>query len=226
MNAAELVRLASPPVRPLGSTDWNSAESLIGYRLPSDYKTIVDTYGEGVFWDNIRIGSPQWVGDRDSAIASAVELLRSLAVDHSPERLSSLGLDVQAFGIDPLGDMSTPPADDEEISPWEVDAENALMSLDVVYGTAEDTYLGAGVARSGQAILWRITDPTRPDSWPILVVGPQGIDYDASGLGEYLIALLSDNLPSCAFDVGWIDDCVRNTTSRDAFKALPSTGDL
>lgn len=220
-DIAELLSVAPPPEGVSPQFDWDAVEKRLNQALPSDYKMILDRYGEGSFWDNVHVGGPTWIIEQSAKGSQrGIELLHSLAIDHSPARLSRIGFSVQMLGVDLLGDMSLPP-DEDEIEPpdWEKEGEDALESFDVAYGTESDSYLGVGWAQSGQSLLWRITDPNIPDSWPILAVGDNGMDYDVSGLGGYLTGLLSDSIPSCAFDIGWIDDCVKGANGVPFFRS-------
>lgn len=48
-----LVRLCPPPAAPPPAADWATAERALGTALPSDYKQLVETYGDGVFDETI-----------------------------------------------------------------------------------------------------------------------------------------------------------------------------
>ncbi|MEV4428605.1 hypothetical protein ACN9M0_38065 [Streptomyces sp. R-07] len=47
-----LVRLCPPPADP-SPVDWAQAERALGSPLPTDYKRLVDAYGDGIFDDTI-----------------------------------------------------------------------------------------------------------------------------------------------------------------------------
>lgn len=53
-----LVRLAPPPAAP-APADWAGAERRLGHRLPTDFKQLIDTYGDGQFDEHIRVRGPE-----------------------------------------------------------------------------------------------------------------------------------------------------------------------
>lgn len=53
-----LVRLCPPPAAPPPAVDWATAERALGTALPFDYKQLVETYGDGVFDETIRLLVP------------------------------------------------------------------------------------------------------------------------------------------------------------------------
>ncbi|MGR3931665.1 Lsr2 family DNA-binding protein [Streptomyces sp. BRA346] len=59
MNAIDaLVQLCPPPDDPPGPIDWDAVETVLGMRLPADYKRLAATYGPGDFADFISICHP------------------------------------------------------------------------------------------------------------------------------------------------------------------------
>ncbi|CAM5700953.1 Knr4/Smi1-like domain-containing protein OS=Streptomyces griseomycini OX=66895 GN=FHS37_005303 PE=4 SV=1 [Streptomyces griseomycini] len=48
-----LVRLCPPPAEPPPPVDWAQAERALGTALPTDYKQLVETYGDGIFDETI-----------------------------------------------------------------------------------------------------------------------------------------------------------------------------
>ncbi|MFI8387736.1 hypothetical protein [Streptomyces sp. NPDC085540] len=48
-----LVRLCPPPADPPPAVDWAQAERTLGVALPTDYKRLVETYGDGLFDDTL-----------------------------------------------------------------------------------------------------------------------------------------------------------------------------
>jgi hypothetical protein len=45
----ELVGLVAPPAGPRPQIDWPGVESVLSFRLPADYKSVIETYGSGQF---------------------------------------------------------------------------------------------------------------------------------------------------------------------------------
>ncbi|WP_421106512.1 Lsr2 family DNA-binding protein [Streptomyces sp. NEAU-S77] len=59
MNAIDaLVQLCPPPDDPPGPIDWDAVETVLGMRLPADYKRLAATYPPGDFADFISICHP------------------------------------------------------------------------------------------------------------------------------------------------------------------------
>lgn len=83
---SELAELASiiGPARPEVSTlDWGLVEKQLGFGLPSDYKTFIDTYGPGQFGD-ITIASP--VSGRDDSLDRLIEKVHAEAAANPRRR--------------------------------------------------------------------------------------------------------------------------------------------
>ncbi|MFD9460363.1 SMI1/KNR4 family protein [Streptomyces sp. NPDC060027] len=58
-NCARLVRLVAPPAAPVDARgDWITVETVIGTRLPEDYKRLVEAYGWGEFCDFLYLRTP------------------------------------------------------------------------------------------------------------------------------------------------------------------------
>jgi hypothetical protein len=55
---AELFRLAPPPAEPMRA-DWDEVEHDLGLRLPTDYKGLVDRYGDYEFGVFLRLLDPR-----------------------------------------------------------------------------------------------------------------------------------------------------------------------
>ncbi|MFD5098614.1 hypothetical protein [Streptomyces albidochromogenes] len=53
-----LVRLGPPPADPPPVVDWARTERSLGAALPADYKRLVETYGDGIFDETIRLLVP------------------------------------------------------------------------------------------------------------------------------------------------------------------------
>ncbi|MFD7506878.1 hypothetical protein [Streptomyces sp. NPDC059850] len=59
MNAIDaLAQLCPPPDDPPGPIDWGAVETVLGMRLPADYKRLAAVYGPGDFADFISICHP------------------------------------------------------------------------------------------------------------------------------------------------------------------------
>lgn len=54
----DLIALIPPPVARPATVDWALIEQRLGFRLPTDYKALADTYGPGVFCDDFLV----WTG--------------------------------------------------------------------------------------------------------------------------------------------------------------------
>ncbi|MEU9139314.1 SMI1/KNR4 family protein [Streptomyces sp. NPDC048404] len=58
-NCDRLVRLVPPPAAPVDAHgDWIAVETVIGTRLPEDYKRLVEAYGWGEFCDFLSLRTP------------------------------------------------------------------------------------------------------------------------------------------------------------------------
>lgn len=58
-NCDRLVRLVPPPAAPVDAHgDWITVETVIGTRLPKDYKRLVEAYGWGEFCDFLYLRTP------------------------------------------------------------------------------------------------------------------------------------------------------------------------
>ncbi|MDW6065077.1 SMI1/KNR4 family protein [Streptomyces sp. FXJ1.4098] len=58
-SLSELVRRVPPPAEAVdGHGDWEAAEAVLGVRLPTDFKALVETYGRGEFCDHICLRTP------------------------------------------------------------------------------------------------------------------------------------------------------------------------
>jgi hypothetical protein len=53
----ELVDLVPPPAAP-HHIDWPRVESVLGFRLPADYKSVIEMYGPGRYDQFLRSFSP------------------------------------------------------------------------------------------------------------------------------------------------------------------------
>jgi hypothetical protein len=57
----ELATMAPPPPHPVfngGPDDWQLIERILEMRLPNDYKTLINTYGTGCFFEFLYLLSP------------------------------------------------------------------------------------------------------------------------------------------------------------------------
>jgi hypothetical protein len=54
----ELIMLVPPRRGPRSDVDWPGVESVLGFRLPADYKTVIETYGPGQFDHFITLYQP------------------------------------------------------------------------------------------------------------------------------------------------------------------------
>lgn len=54
----DLIALIPPPAARPATIDWGPTERRLGFRLPTDYKALADTYGPGVFCDDFLV----WTG--------------------------------------------------------------------------------------------------------------------------------------------------------------------
>ncbi|MFJ2025087.1 hypothetical protein ACIODW_14980 [Streptomyces sp. NPDC087897] len=74
-----LVRLCRPPADPPPAVGWARAESALGTALPADYKRLVETYGDGVFDETIRLLVPDSAHDDCDLYAQTAEREEILA---------------------------------------------------------------------------------------------------------------------------------------------------
>ncbi|MEU9087297.1 hypothetical protein [Streptomyces sp. NPDC048357] len=68
-----LVRLCPPPAVPPPAVDWAQAERALGTALPSDYKQLVEAYGDGIFDETIWLLVPDSAYDDCDLHAQTVE---------------------------------------------------------------------------------------------------------------------------------------------------------
>ncbi len=97
MNAVELlISLVAPPKNPIlpSNLDWVQVESRIGRRLPGDYKSIVEIYGQGLFDDFFMVLQPFSSAPGHSLLMATeyeLESLREIYTDgnkHFPYRIA------------------------------------------------------------------------------------------------------------------------------------------
>lgn len=69
----DLVRLCPPPAEPPPAVDWTQAERALGSGLPSDYKRLVETYGDGVFDETVWLLVPDSAHDDCDLVAQTAE---------------------------------------------------------------------------------------------------------------------------------------------------------
>jgi hypothetical protein len=58
MHTDDLLRLVAAPARQDGDRDWSAIEAVLGTRLPSDYKWLVEHYGPGSFDEFVHVFQP------------------------------------------------------------------------------------------------------------------------------------------------------------------------
>ncbi|OBC02701.1 hypothetical protein [Gordonia sp. 852002-50395_SCH5434458] len=58
----DLERLVAPPPDGGPAVDWDQTERALGFRLPDDYKRIVQTYGPGAFVSEVSVWVPSDAG--------------------------------------------------------------------------------------------------------------------------------------------------------------------
>ncbi|MFF8196516.1 hypothetical protein ACF05L_37925 [Streptomyces bobili] len=68
-----LVRLCPPPADPPPSVDWARTEGVLGTALPSDYKQLVETYGDGFFDETVALLAPDSAFAKCNLLAQATE---------------------------------------------------------------------------------------------------------------------------------------------------------
>jgi hypothetical protein len=59
-----LRELAGPPPVAVPAVDWAEVHARLGFRLPADYRELIDTFGPGTFGD-IQITAPGAPGEWD-----------------------------------------------------------------------------------------------------------------------------------------------------------------
>ncbi|MEU7281734.1 histone-like nucleoid-structuring protein Lsr2 [Streptomyces sp. NPDC045431] len=97
----DLTRLCPPP-RTTQAIDWQAVETLLGMRLPADYKQLASAYGPGAFCDFLHLYHPHaptpWVNLTGPMPAALREQLREDCnegvhpVPHDPEHLFAIGV--------------------------------------------------------------------------------------------------------------------------------------
>ncbi|MFB7179829.1 SMI1/KNR4 family protein [Streptomyces sp. NPDC056257] len=97
----DLVRLCPPPVDPPPVAEWDGVESVLGFRLPDDYKRLCDLYGPGDFGDFIGVrhplGSTDWIsltGPMAAIVGQqlAVDRANGWPVPYDPRHLFAIGV--------------------------------------------------------------------------------------------------------------------------------------
>ncbi|MFB6614101.1 hypothetical protein ACIGFK_35495 [Streptomyces sp. NPDC085524] len=74
-----LVRLCPPPAESPPAVDWARAEHALGTALPTDYKQLVETYGDGIFDDTVWLLVPGSAYDDCDLHAQTTERAEILA---------------------------------------------------------------------------------------------------------------------------------------------------
>jgi hypothetical protein len=172
--ATEIAQLTAliPPPTSVRRRDWAAAEENLQTTLPDDYKTLVDTYGDGLFFDTIRLWTP---GEGEHTISTA-----------GPGEVNGfLTMIRQDLADDPEPDLARLP-------------DGGLHTVDLGDPNAAPPYLSWGIGSDGDVGFWhRIGDD--PNRWPILYGQVQAWDYHPDGLLHYLIGIVTGTISSNCF---------------------------
>ncbi|MFA4082852.1 hypothetical protein [Mycobacteroides salmoniphilum] len=164
----ELVALVRPPDLWRFAIDWEAIESSIGARLPDDYRSIVDHYGWGGFYEDLAIWVPPTLSVPEHG---------DITIQGPWARDSLAGL------------RASIPASDVWVFP---DGTSAPVDLG---DDANIPFLGWGANSGGCYGYWHMIGPD-PNTWPVVYTNLGGNwDYHPGGLAEYLLAKLSNTYP-------------------------------
>jgi len=142
-----LAEILGPAPSTPPEVDWAGVEQLVGIRLPADYRSFVDQYGAGMFWD-LRIAAPHAAGEFD-----LVELLRRRVVARTT------GQEITAGPIYPEheGVFSWGETSDGWVLGWATVGDDPDLWGTVVARSKGITVLSAALSFSG--FLVGLTDP-------------------------------------------------------------------
>ncbi|MCZ4123102.1 SMI1/KNR4 family protein [Streptomyces sp. H39-S7] len=165
MSIENLTSVCPPPedpprIRP----DWNQVEGDLGFRLPADYRQLIETYGPGSFDGFLHVfqpASPHRPLDLAHQIDTSVAALRTLRDDFSEEvpfRLEQ-PYEILTFAVTDNGDQCYWLRTGDDPDQWTVLVNEARGPEWFPFDGNATAFLAATLSR-------RITVPVFPDDFP------------------------------------------------------------
>lgn len=71
MDISRLIALVPPPENPPAPIDWQASEAVLG-PLPSDYKSLINTYGAGMFFGDLGFWAPKDIAQQNDPTFASV----------------------------------------------------------------------------------------------------------------------------------------------------------